>query len=84
MAEEHDNTQRSIGVSQSVSDEITSLARHAIVTTELAVLASRHLPISQCAGGKQVVAGGPCDHCGSTDPANDCHFVQIGTPLITG
>lgn len=52
-------------------------------TSELAVLAGRHLAIQQCAGGHCVVAGGPCDHCGSADPVNNCQFITIGTPLIT-
>src|SRR5438105_271928 len=40
-------------------------ARAGLTVSELAVLAGRHLSIQQCAGGHSVVAGGPCDHCGS-------------------
>lgn len=58
-------------------------ARAGLRTSELAVLAGRHLSIQQCAGGHCIVADGPCDHCGSTDPLNNCQFITIGTPLIT-
>jgi hypothetical protein len=49
---------------------------------ELAKLATNHLTIAQCAGGHQVTASGPCDHCGSTDPANQCLFAQRGGNVI--
>lgn len=58
-------------------------ARLGLRTSEMALLAGRHLSIQQCAGGHCIVAGGPCDHCGSIDPTNDCQFVKIGEPLIT-
>jgi len=53
---------------------------------ELANLARHHIITSVCAGGKQVLPNGPCDHCGSVDPSNTCLFGQrqtIGTPLQT-
>lgn len=58
------------------------------VRTELATLAVNHLQITQCSGGHQIAVTGPCDHCGSTDPANQCLFAQaggsaIGSPLNT-
>lgn len=58
------------------------------VRSELATLAANHLTIAQCAGGHQIAASGPCDHCSSTDPANVCLFATrggnvIGTPLKT-
>ena len=57
-------------------DTITPLAR---LTTlqDIERCAVTHLPLTQCAGGRIIVDGFICPHCGSIKPKVECHAPHV-------